>query len=78
MKRFTRRRAGRPGPALGGLGSSLEGLERRELLAGGLTSHPYQPVLYPRTVEHTSPPLFVSHPIGTGRGSSRSWTMTAR
>jgi hypothetical protein len=65
MKRFTRRRTGRPVPAGCGLGSSLEGLERRELLSG-LTFHPYQPVQYPRTVEHSSPPLSVAHPIGSG------------
>ncbi len=65
MNRFTRRRPGRPDLARDGLGSSLEGLERRELLSGP-TLRPYQPVRYPRTIEHASPPLSVAHPIGAG------------
>jgi hypothetical protein len=35
-------------------------------MLSGLTVHPYHPTQYPRTVEHSSPPLTLAHPIGTG------------
>src|SRR5262245_8594047 len=65
MQRFTRGRAGRPDSARRGLGASVEAVASRALRSG-LAVRPYRPALYPRTVEHTTPPLVVGHPIGSG------------
>ena len=65
---FTRRRSDRPDQARFRLGSNLEHLESRALLATSSSFHSfYTPSdLPPRTISHGSPPIRINHPIGSG------------
>ena len=64
---FTRRRSDRPDQARFRLGSNLEHLESRALLATSSSFHSfYTPTdLPPRTISHGSPPIRINHPIGS-------------
>lgn len=64
---FTRRRSDRPDQARFRLGSNLEHLESRALLAASPSGNSfYTPSDLPaRTVSHSSPPISINHPIGT-------------
>lgn len=64
---FTRKRSDRPDQARLRLGSNLEHLESRALLAASPSGYSfYQPSDLPaRTISHSSPAIRINHPIGT-------------
>ena len=66
--RFTRQTSGRPAPAPGRPGSSLEALESRVQLSAGSGIPFYAPADLPaiRVVQHDTPILLTDHPYSTG------------